>query len=117
MTILCVSLWAPQPSAPQPPAPPGTHTCIFCTVTFLLGLYTIMTWDFFLFQRRDIKLQIEIDTKVNVLGIMEVLKNCQTHLKKKVNHETTPPYLRDQFTTCDHYSFIVGQLDHEKGSI
>ena len=31
-----------------------------------------MTWDFFLFQRRDIKLQI--DTKVNVLGIVEVLK-------------------------------------------
>ena len=31
-----------------------------------------MTWDFFLFQRRDIKLQI--DTKVNELGIVEVLK-------------------------------------------
>ena len=31
-----------------------------------------MTWDFFLFQRRYIKLQI--DTKVNVLGIVEVFK-------------------------------------------
>ena len=29
-----------------------------------------MTWDFFLFQRRDIKLQI--DTKVNVLDLVEV---------------------------------------------
>ena len=29
------------------------------------------------------------------------LKRCQTH-EKEVNHETTPPYLRDQFTTCDH---------------
>ena len=58
-----------------------------------------MTWDFFLFQRRDIKLQI--DTRVNVLGIVEVLKKLSNTLKK-VNHETTPPYLRDQFTTCDH---------------
>ena len=31
-----------------------------------------MTWDFVLLQRRDIKQQI--DTKVNVLGIVEVLK-------------------------------------------
>ena len=31
-----------------------------------------MTWDFFLFQRRYIKLQI--DTKVNVLDIVEVFK-------------------------------------------
>ena len=52
-----------------------------------------MTWDFFfLFQRRDIKLQI--DTKVNALGQVEVLKNVK-HMWKKVNHETTPPYLRD----------------------
>ena len=29
-----------------------------------------MTWAFFLFKRRDIKLQI--DTKVNVLGLAEV---------------------------------------------
>ena len=42
-----------------------------------------MTWDFFLFQRRDIKLQI--DTKVNVLGIVEVLKKLSNTLKK-VNH-------------------------------
>ena len=59
-----------------------------------------MTWDFFfLFQRRDIKLQI--GTTVNVLGIAEVLKKLSNTLQK-VNHETTPPYLRDQFTTCDH---------------
>ena len=57
-----------------------------------------MTWDFFLFQRRDIKLQI--GTKVNVLGIVEVLKKLSNTLQK-VNHETTPPYLRDQFTACD----------------
>ena len=39
-----------------------------------------MTWDFFLFQRRDIKLQI--DTKVNELGIVEVLKKLSNTLKK-----------------------------------
>ena len=60
-----------------------------------------MTWDFVLFQRRYIKQQI--DTKVNVLGIVEVLKKLSNTLKK-VNHETTPPYSRDQFTTCDHFS-------------
>ena len=38
-----------------------------------------MTWDFFLFQRRYIKLQI--DTKVNVLGIVEVLKELSNSLK------------------------------------
>ena len=84
LTNLCVTLWALQP-----PAPP-VHTCILSAVTFLL--YILMTWDFFLVQRRDIKLQI--DTKFNVLGLVEVLKICQTH-EKKVNHETTPPYLRD----------------------
>ena len=31
-----------------------------------------MTWDFFYF--RDIKLQI--DTKVNVLGLVQILKKC-----------------------------------------
>ena len=100
LTILCVTLWAPQPPAPQSPAPP-VHTCILCAVTFLL--YILMTWDLFSFQRRDIKLQI--DTKFNVLGLVEVLRKCQTH-EKKVNHETTPPYLRDQFTTCDHIDIL-----------
>ena len=39
-----------------------------------------MTWDFFLFQRRDIKLQM--DTKVNILGIIEVLRKLSNTLKK-----------------------------------
>ena len=37
-----------------------------------------------LFQRRDVKLQIDI--KFNVLGLAKVLKKCQTH-EKKVNYE------------------------------
>ena len=40
-----------------------------------------MTWDFFLFQRRDFKLQI--DTKVNVLGIVEVRKKKLLNTLKK----------------------------------
>ena len=95
LTILCVTLWAPQPPAPQPPAPPGTYLYIlYCNFLIIhhndLGLV--------LFQSRDIKLQI--GTKVNVLGIVEVLKKLSNTLQK-VSHETTPPYLRDQFTTCD----------------
>ena len=43
-----------------------------------------MTWDFFLFQKIDIKLQI--DTKVNVLGLVEVPKNVK-HMKKKKKGE------------------------------
>ena len=78
-----------------------------------------MTWDFSLFQRRDIKLQI--DTKINVLGIVEVLKKLSNTLKK-VNHETAPPYLRDQFTTCNLLHFystllvllILKSDDHTK---
>ena len=38
-----------------------------------------MTWDFFYF-KEEIKLQI--DTKVNVIGLVEVLKKCQTHENK-----------------------------------
>ena len=95
LIILCVALWAPQP-----PTPPG-HTCILCTVTFLL--YILMAWNFVLFQRRHIKPKINI--KVNVLGLVEVLQKCQTR-DIKVNHETTPPYLRDQFTTCNLFPFV-----------
>ena len=40
-----------------------------------------MTWAFFLFQRIDIKLQI--DTKVNGLGLVEVLKKIVKHIKKR----------------------------------
>ena len=43
--------------------------------------------------------------KVNVLGLVEVLQKCQTR-DIKVNHETTPPYLRDQFTTCNLFPFV-----------
>ena len=83
------------------------HTCIFCTVTFLFSI--LMTWAFFLFQRRDIKLQV--GTKVNVLGtIVEVLKNLSNTFQK-VNHETTPPYLRDQFTTCDRLWVGMKMID------
>ena len=39
-----------------------------------------MTWDFFLFQKRDI-IKLQIDTKVNVLGIEEVLKKLSNTLK------------------------------------
>ena len=39
-----------------------------------------MTWDFFLFQRIDIKLQI--NTKLNGLGLVEVLKKLSNTLKK-----------------------------------
>ena len=85
LTILCVTLWAPQPLAPQLLAPPDI--LYFFIHPNDLGL--------FLFQRRDIKLQI--GTKV------EVLQKLSNTLQK-VNHETTPPYLRDQFTTCDHFS-------------
>ena len=95
-TILCVTLWAPQPPAPQPPAPRGTYLYTLCRNFLIMHPNDL---GLFFFQRRDIKLQI--DTKVNVIGLVEVLKKCQTH-KKKVNHETTPPYLRDQFTTCNH---------------
>ena len=53
-----------------------------------------MTWDFIYFKE-----ELQIDTKVNVLDLVEE-KKCQTH-EKRVTHETTQPYLRDQFTTCD----------------
>ena len=77
VTILCVTLWAPQPPPPQPPPPPGTYLYIlYCNFLIIhpndLGL--------FLFQRRDIKLQI--DTKVNVLDIVEILKKLQNTFKK-----------------------------------
>ena len=97
LIILCVTLWAPQP-----PTPPG-HTFILCTVTFLL--YILMIWDFLLFQRRHIKLQI--DTKVIVQGLVKVLQKINVkHMANKVNTETTPPYLRDQFMTCNPLSIL-----------
>ena len=96
LTILCVTLWAPQPPAPQPLAPP-VHTFFYTLCRNFLIIHP-NDLGLFSFQRRDIKLQT--DTKVNILGLVEVLKKCQTH-EKKVNHKTTPPYLRDQFTTCD----------------
>ena len=62
-TFLCTTLWAPQPPAPQPLAPPVTYL-YYLSHNFLiiypndLGL--------FLFQRGDNKQQI--DTKVKVLS-------------------------------------------------
>ena len=51
----------------------AASTC-YIPVYFVMSLFIIHPNDLglFLFQRRDIKLQI--DTKVNVLGIVEVLK-------------------------------------------
>ena len=77
LTILCVTLWAPHPPA-QPLAPPGTCTYLYTLChNFLhpndLGL-------FYLFQSRDIKLQI--DTKVNVLGLVEVLTKMSNTQEK-----------------------------------
>ena len=66
LTILCAALWAPQP-----PAPP-VHTCIFLNPNDL-GLF------FFISKKRY---QQQIDTKVNALGLVEVLKNVK-HMRKR----------------------------------
>ena len=58
----------------------------------------------FLLSRTNGSVYISNAAKVNVLGIVEVLKKLSNTLEKE-NHETTPPYLRDQFTTCDLTAF------------
>ena len=78
LIILCVTLWAPQPLAPQPPTPPG-HTCILCTVTYDRGFGT--NW----YQSQCTRLS----------------RSKMSNTWQKVNNETTPPYLRDQFMTCN----------------
>ena len=98
------------PPAPQLPTPPDTY--LYTLYCYFLVIHSNDLRILLKFPRRGIKLQIDtkvrgiklqIDTKVNVLGLVEVryLKYVK-HMKKKknVNHETTPPYLRDQFTTC-----------------
>ena len=86
--ILCVTLWAhwlpaSQQQNPQPQTSPGTYLYSFY-VNFCI-IHSISLG--FCYFRGEVKLQI--DTNVNVLGIVEVLyfKNNQAH-DKKVNQET-----------------------------